>query len=1045
MTRAELEALIDAGNLKACLSRLEGMPEAKRAELGAAAVARLKAITKGVRLDVFPWLNRSDDFRLSDVMREDPWSDTRAKSAVPQNLETFNTARAAALATASLDQWKSVCRYGLPTDKLVFRILRDRHITWLNEMVELICEVDDPFHSRWNLIRGLVREGLCAPPKSGIYIDRMLRVLMHEASATKRSLKAVVLKDPGLLEHEIWRIFETEPEPISTGLLTPVEFIGKPEELWEVALVDLVQEGKISRDRLLDATILGLSRDLHKNRARWFAIVHDRLKPTPVELAARATRYPELLGSRNPSTVSLALPIVRSLVKAGHLDPGALVDRLAPILHVKTKGMVQQALTLLDQAAIRAGDSAQKERIAAIATEALVHESADVQEATLDLIERHGDLRSRTFRELLATRVEGLNPSLRGRLESWLAQGMQKSGDKKTRPEPPQSGSKKTRPEPAQGKSAEKELADLKRRAAALDPRFAKLAGVSSALECLDDGRWDLPALDFDGTEIPRLDPARRLAQIDELDTLIDLCLRLIENPEPAEDVDRCVDAISRLCGQRPSGFEKRAAPLTARVRNRFVGTRQFPQHALVMFHRIADGWLNGEIDKSGVFKWDNGLLGFTWAWIRANTQRIAEGRGAPLLATPTHAGGWIDPRVFVERYKTWCKLKFAMPSEDLIMALLRLAPDHRGEALAAARDLRDEPGAAIRHALGSNKEPIGDSAPLWVAAARSRSPWSDDPAVLARHPGLGPDAGQAASYDLDATRVERPYDDPLLSISVVPGLPEGAADRADLPTVSFHASPLFPNFRNEWPSPASIWPSALEPFFADGLKRLARTTDNVTDGPTCRGFLTPLLNPDVPLRPMARLVIGVGLTARVPEVTGLATDALIAAIDDGRIDAARLGESLRTVWRWGVPGSTRQTSRGLTKADSSVGFAKANRWGKTLGDVARASALHAHVVACALEQVLADGATGRRPSASVVPLLELLREVSVTCGRAVCAEARAHIEKICAGGKTSRVVKSLLELQEIPNPTQNRVLAVQALANRITRAERWASWAHAP
>ena len=95
-------------------------------------------------------------------------------------------------------------------------------------MVELICESDDPFHSRWNLIRELVREGL-APPKSGIYIDRMLRVLMDESSDTERSLKAVVLKDPGLLEHEIWRIFETEPEPRSTGLLTPVEFIGRPD------------------------------------------------------------------------------------------------------------------------------------------------------------------------------------------------------------------------------------------------------------------------------------------------------------------------------------------------------------------------------------------------------------------------------------------------------------------------------------------------------------------------------------------------------------------------------------------------------------------------------------------------------------------------------------------------------------------------------------------------------------------------------------------------------------------------------------------------
>src|SRR6202034_796310 len=110
---------------------------------------------------------------------------------------------AAVLATASLGQWKSVLRYGLPSDDLVLRILRHRRATWLNEMVELTCKSDDPFNSRWNLIRGLVREGLCAPPKSGRYVDGMLRALITEAEFTKRSLKAVLLKDPALLEHEI--------------------------------------------------------------------------------------------------------------------------------------------------------------------------------------------------------------------------------------------------------------------------------------------------------------------------------------------------------------------------------------------------------------------------------------------------------------------------------------------------------------------------------------------------------------------------------------------------------------------------------------------------------------------------------------------------------------------------------------------------------------------------------------------------------------------------------------------------------------------------
>ena len=48
MTRTELEALIDGGNIEECIVAFLGMPEAERTKLGAAAVARLRALGKGV-------------------------------------------------------------------------------------------------------------------------------------------------------------------------------------------------------------------------------------------------------------------------------------------------------------------------------------------------------------------------------------------------------------------------------------------------------------------------------------------------------------------------------------------------------------------------------------------------------------------------------------------------------------------------------------------------------------------------------------------------------------------------------------------------------------------------------------------------------------------------------------------------------------------------------------------------------------------------------------------------------------------------------------
>jgi len=104
----------------------------------------------------------------------------------------------------------------------------------------------------------------------------MLNTLPSEGWRREGGLKAVLLDDPALLEHEIWRIFETELGPGAVQLVTAAMQGAKVEATWEVALAQLAKEGIISRQRLLDASLDGLSRDLHDQRARWFAILHDR-------------------------------------------------------------------------------------------------------------------------------------------------------------------------------------------------------------------------------------------------------------------------------------------------------------------------------------------------------------------------------------------------------------------------------------------------------------------------------------------------------------------------------------------------------------------------------------------------------------------------------------------------------------------------------------------------------------------------------------------------------------------------------------------------
>jgi hypothetical protein len=1009
MTKAELEALIDGGDLEACIAAFDGMPEAERNKLGAAAVARLRELTKGIHPRLAPLLDGEvAHFAIRQIVMD------HSRSA------RFRAARAAVLATASFSQWQSVKSRGLPSNEQVFRILSNRRPPWLGELVEQICDAEEHhLTSRWPLIRQLVREGYCEQPRSGRYIDRMLQALLHRRGHSPARLKDVLLDDPGLLEHEIWRIFETEPGPGAIQLFTAKTQGVHPETTWDGALADLAREGRISRERLLDATLDGLSRDFHETRAKWFAYLHDQLEPTPAERAARVARYGDLLGSRNASTVGFALAEIVNLVKKGMLEPSAIVDPMARAMHCRTKGTVKQALSLLELVVRRSGDAGLKARAVMIATEGLVHDSADIQSAVLDFLERHGDRHNRSLRDLLAARRDAIAVSLRGRLESWLELAA----------------------EPEHEVAAdEDELADLVSRAAGLSRRFAALAGVHDALAVVRGERSDLSALKFDGTKIPRLDPSRRLEPIDDLDTLIELCSRLVETVKPLEDVDRCVDAISRLCDLRPADFQKRTAPLSARVRQRLDASADMSQYLMHHFGVIVRSWVTGEVPDPQPYDGYRPLEHFLTSWAGALARRVAKARAAPLLAAPTHAGGWIDPRVLVTRFHQRLSMPLADEPEDLILAILRLAPDYRSTALAEARDLPGEQGAAIRYALGSDGETIGPTAALWVTAARSRSPFSDDQHVEARHPGLGPDAGRAALYriigkELIASRGTEAN----LHVHLEPAVPEGKPALAATPTVAFHAVLWLTS--DQWPSPVSLWPSGPECFCACGAQQLLQAIESSSDWQGCRGYLQPLFDPDFPLGPMARLSLCLSLNAKLPEVAGLATDAIVAAIDDGRLDADTLGESLGNVWQ-----ATVETYLYGPKVDPYknlkhlVPFVKPSRWVKGLGDVARISPMHARIIARAIEIFLAAETSPDRAPASLLPFLELLRETSVESGRAISADAHKYLSGLGTGGKTGRVVKELLALRDLPESPGMRNARILALARRIERAERWAT-----
>ena len=153
------------------------------------------------------------------------------------------------------------------------------------------------------------------------------------------------------------------------------------------------------------------------------------------------------------------------------------------------------------------------------------------------------------------------------------------------------------------------------------------------------------------------------------------------------------------------------------------------------------------------------------------------------------------------------------------------------------------------------------------------------------------------------------------------------------------------------------------------------------------------------------------------PDEHGLAAQALIAAIQDGRIDDVKLGE---------VMGRLLLTS-----------LIQRKRWASTLGQVARVSPLHAQVVRLAIERSLRGDP--RQAPQDLYALLELLRELVFEAGDGLHSKtARAFLQQLKRTTRAGKAAHVLLGCEAADPAGRWAELMPAVVERRLQRAERW-------
>jgi hypothetical protein len=474
------------------------------------------------------------------------------------------------------------------------------------------------------------------------------------------------------------------------------------------------------------------------------------------------------------------------------------------------------------------------------------------------------------------------------------------------------------------------------------------------------------------------LDASRRIVPIADPDELVERVAYVFENDTDIDEFERALAALVRF------------APLSDDVRSRFaplarrIGKVRKPvaQQLARMLEFLMTGKrlaADSTVDQGGhkaqaqlhLISRVNNLMDFAGA-----------ARGMTPLGAPTHRRGFIDAAEFVRRLAAHQSAGVKSTHEDFLVGLMRLAPESAGPARAGLRALADDPlSQALRHALGEDVRVR--NADLSGAAKRVRAIVSGAAPATRAWKVETSKYGSGKTFTrltVEPVESDRPVD-PVTKIALAVK-PLDVAVWYSFPTVGGIDEGAILYY-------ASLLPADLEGLFADAVGLLSRNIDWWQAQWENAAYLRQLLHPDVPMTPMATLVLALGLAGKEPGQTAIAVDALVHTQAEGRLDVALLAADIRECLRADHVACARyaKSLRAALRIDAGVAPA---------------------VFAIVCEAIAARPAD---PPKDTAALLELSLELAVGNGMKLPGATRAALESMELGGKGKALRTKLLLL----------------------------------
>jgi hypothetical protein len=502
------------------------------------------------------------------------------------------------------------------------------------------------------------------------------------------------------LEKHIWLIFQFETNINFSDRFYRFENQDKEERRWMSALRHYTGIGLMDRQRLLKESILATCRNFNKGLSGWFVDLFEFMEPTRQELLILQPELMVAMSSPHSKAVNTALNSFKEIVAEKEFNIRGLLENAPILLSSETKSVVLSTLLLFEKLIRK--EPFFKENICLATCLAFIHNDENIQNKASKLLIRFHD-RSMVS---VATEISRYSDSMLMSSRKLLAEFIT-------------------------DKSGQKEIS------------FSDSSYVEKTFQPIQT--------------------------ISSLDDVIFLASQAFDNNDPLH-IDLLPAAFvnfqDQLTGSTLHKFEPALQRAYSFVINDWPSTMGYLDHMLATFfidltkllieRYPAEGSSLNQIhgsfkkkDDENKAKWkgyvsripelvnwsphsrDNTYIIYK-SVLRMAYEKIKAGEAIPILSTPTHEQGYVDPLTLVRRMAIYREKNVLPENYDFQLAISRVAPFHHEIAVKEAREkLKDETLRIMEFLLDKNADPMPPftTPSLWFMAAVTKSPLQTFPA----------------------------------------------------------------------------------------------------------------------------------------------------------------------------------------------------------------------------------------------------------------------------------------------------------------------------